>query len=330
MQVNYDGNKIKNMTYDGYTVKKWINDDVPMYSAGNSVTYYVDSQTVYTEEVDSGNSCLNPTTFTPSKSGYVFAGWREDNTANGTVLTNKVMGDNPITLYAVFRKTITLSIRISGATTTQTGYQYYNNGTVANPAFTVANPTKSGGTFLGWSTSSTSTTVSYSTISNRVFSTNTTIYSLFKFADTTVSPTSGGSFVESNAFFLNTENRKTIYGSVDTSKYYAAQLTLAYAYSSTAHRGQMLQVYVSDGTNNTRIVYSYVDWTGNNGSGQSYADQGRNLNPTLTFSSSSGTKPIYLRTINSVYASSEQSGGTVASYNVGVSSIKLLGRTSIG
>ena len=39
-----------------------------IYSAGSIVTYYVDSNTYYQEEVDSDASCLNPTTFTPSNS----------------------------------------------------------------------------------------------------------------------------------------------------------------------------------------------------------------------------------------------------------------------
>ena len=410
MQVSCNDYKIKNTTFDGYKVKKWIHDDVTIFNAGTiAVTYHVDSDVQYTEDRNNGDNSLSPNSFTPSKTGYDFVGWREDSTANSTVLTSKVVENSPITLYAVFKKAITVTLyNGSTAATNKTEYQYYNNGntinpkfTVAqtaisgwttrgwststtgnatptysslnnteitsdmtlyglyqieitltctitgsvsyktgtryynskgvyvNPTFTVANPTKSGGTFLGWSTSASSATISYSTISNLALTTNTKIYSVFKFADTTVSPASGGSFSKSNGWFSGTENQATIYSSVDTSKYYAAQLTLSYAYSSTSHRGQQVQVYVSDGTNNTRIVYSYVDWTGNNGNGQSYSDQGQNLKPTLTFSTSSGSKPIYLRTITTQYASSE-SGSTVASYSVGVSSIKLLGRTSIG
>lgn len=159
-----------------------------IYSAGNIVTYNVDTNISYKEEVDADASVLNPSTFTPTKSGYTFVGWREDKTASSSVLTSKVMGDNPITLYAVFRKAITLTTRISGASSTQTGYQYYNNGNIVNPTFTVANPTKSGWSFLGWSVSSSSTTVSYSTISNRAFSANTTVYAVFKVPDSAITP----------------------------------------------------------------------------------------------------------------------------------------------
>ena len=314
---------IRKTVNDDYVMqKKLYVDGVQTYSAGNNVTYYVDTNTVYTEEVEFDKSCLNPTSFTPSKSGYTFVGWREDTTANGNVLTDKVMGDNEVTLYAVFQKTITLTTRISGASSTHTGYQYYNNGNIVNPTFTVANPTKSGASFLGWSTASTSTTVSYSTISNRTFTANTTVYAVFKYADATVSPTTVNPWEE--VFFSGTQNRATIYSSVDTSKYYAATLTLAYASSRTDYTEARTDVYVSDGTNNALVVNSYVV-----SGGTKYESQNTNLKPTLTFSTSSGTKPIYLRTkVTNYYTGA--SADTRGYYNVYVSSIKLLGRTVVG
>ena len=332
MSYSFNNTTVKNITYNGQTVKKWNHNNVLVYSSSIAVTYYVESSTKYTEEVASGDSCLSPKTFTPSKSGYTFIGWREDKAASSSVLTSKVMGDSPITLYAVFRKTITLSIRISGAATTQTGYQYYNNSTVANPTFTVANPTKSGSTFLGWSTASTSTTATYSSISNRAFSANTTIYSIFKAADTTVSPTTA-QLVGNTKWFTGAQTIGTFYSAVDTSKYYAAQLTLTLANCTCLYRGKQVQFYISDGTNKTRIVYAYTDWTGNDGNGQRYPNQGQNFNPTLTFSTSSGSKPIYLTSILSVYGSSEpcaSNDGANVDYNIIVSSIKLLARTVVG
>lgn len=333
MSYSFNNTAVKNITYNGQTVKKWNHNNVLVYSSSIAVTYYVESSTKYTEEVASGDSCLSPKTFTPSKSGYTFIGWREDKTANSSVLTSKVMGDSPITLYAVFRKTITLSIRISGAATTQTGYQYYNNSTVANPTFTVANPTKSGATFLGWSTASTSTTVSYSTISNRTLSANTTVYSVFKYADTTVSPTTAHLY-GSTKWFTGAQTIGTFYSAVDTGKYYAAQLTLTLADCTFVYRGKTVQFYVSDGTNKTRIVYAYHDWSGGeSGTGTSYPNQGQNFNPTLTFSTSSGSKPIYLTSILSVYGSNDPcdpSDGSAVDYNILVSSIKLLARTVVG
>lgn len=110
-----------------------------VYSAGKMVTYMVDSGVAYTEKVKKGQSCLAPTTFTPSKSGWTFVGWREDATASGSVLSSKVMERSPITLYAVFKQTITLSYNGNGAgwgaTDAQYGDRYYNNGNTNNPVF---------------------------------------------------------------------------------------------------------------------------------------------------------------------------------------------------
>lgn len=124
-----------------------------VYSAGNTVTYKVDSGVTYQEEVDSGASCLEPLTFTPTKSGWAFMGWRTDATASGSVLTSKVMGDNPITLYAVFKQTVKLTFYNGTTTPTVTPrVRYYNNGNVANPTITMSQTSKTGWTARGWGT----------------------------------------------------------------------------------------------------------------------------------------------------------------------------------
>ncbi len=124
-----------------------------VYSAGNIVTYKVDSGVAYQEEVDSDASCLAPKTFTPAKSGWVFVGWREDATAAGSVFASKVMGDEPVTLYAVFEQAVTLTYYNGSATpTTATKTRYYNNGNVANPTVTLTQAAISGWTTRGWST----------------------------------------------------------------------------------------------------------------------------------------------------------------------------------
>ena len=124
-----------------------------VWSAGNIVTYKVDSGVTYQEEVDSDASCLTPKTFTPAKSGWVFAGWREDATAAGSVLASKVMEDEPITLYAVFEQAVTLTYyNGSAAPTTTARTRYYNNGNVANPTVTLTQAAVSGWAARGWST----------------------------------------------------------------------------------------------------------------------------------------------------------------------------------
>lgn len=149
--IPYIGNKAVEYIYIG---------DKLYYSAirTHTVTYYVDTSVIYSEDVEEGNTCLSPTTFTPSKSGYTFTGWREDNTANSSVLSSKVMDDEDISLYAVFQKNIVLTTyNNSPNATTQTKQQYYNNGNVVNPSFTLTQNTQSGWTPLGWCTSSSAT-----------------------------------------------------------------------------------------------------------------------------------------------------------------------------
>lgn len=143
--INYNGNPVHTVIYNG----------VMVWSAAKTVTYYVDSGTVYQEDINYGASVLSPITFTPSKSGYTFVGWREDTAANSSVLSSKTMGTDPISLYAVFKKTITLTYNGnsgSGSVSTQSGVRYYNNGNASNPSFTLSSNgfTRSGYFFTGW------------------------------------------------------------------------------------------------------------------------------------------------------------------------------------
>lgn len=122
----------------------------------NSVVYVVDSDEAYSEDVTSGNSVLSPTSFTPIKEGYTFVGWRTDRVASSDVITSLNMGSDPITLYAVFKRTLTLSYdgngSTSGSVASQSATQYYNSGNTANPTFVLPSNgfTKPGFTFAGW------------------------------------------------------------------------------------------------------------------------------------------------------------------------------------
>lgn len=124
-----------------------------VYSAGNIVTYHLDSGAVYQEEVDEGETCLSPKSFTPAKSGWEFVGWRSDTTLNPDCYTSYIMGDNPVTLYAVFCQAVTVTYYDNSKTAkTASGYRYYNNGAVQDPSFTLSQEGISGWTARGWST----------------------------------------------------------------------------------------------------------------------------------------------------------------------------------
>lgn len=180
---NHNGVTLKNMTYNGQKVKKWFHNDSRVFSAGNVVTYYVDSGVYYREEVDSDASCLNPTAFTPSKSGWTFVGWREDTTASNDVLSSKVMGDEPITLYAVFKQDITLTYYDNNSTAKyEYGSRYYNAyGNTSNPSFTMTQTTDSGWTCRGWSTTNKGdASIQYANGATITLTGNLTIYGLYQ------------------------------------------------------------------------------------------------------------------------------------------------------
>ena len=141
--LTVNGSAVKKMTFKDSSgneqkVKKWYHNDVKVFSSGNICTYYVDTGDLHTEEIDGEESCLTPKNFTPSKSGWVFVGWREDTTASASVLSSKTMGEDPISLYAVFKRTIAATFNGNGATSGSVSAiyatQYYNNGNYGNPS----------------------------------------------------------------------------------------------------------------------------------------------------------------------------------------------------
>lgn len=208
--------EMESMIHDGVEVQTWIHDGVEVYTDGKMVTYMVDSGVSYQEKVKKGQSCLSPTTFTPEKSGWTFAGWREDSTASGSVLSSKVMERSPITLYAVFKQTITLSYNgngaTSGSTASQTGTRYYNNGNINNPSFTL----RSNGfgrtyyNFQKWALNSASGT-QYSVGDSITLSGNSTMYAIWTAATNYKSIS-----ISTKAYISNWISRRTLvpYGCV--------------------------------------------------------------------------------------------------------------------
>ena len=156
--------------------------DRKVYSSANTVTYMVDTGISYTEEADSGTSCLSPKTFTPQKTGWSFVGWREDRTAGAGVLESKVMADSPVTLYAVFRAGVTVTYYNNSTSASSTsGYRYYNNGSVVNPSFQLTQTSSSGWTARGWSTSNQGNAgITYANGAVFTRDSNVTLYGLYQ------------------------------------------------------------------------------------------------------------------------------------------------------
>ena len=155
-----------------------------------AVTYYngstAASSTSGYRYYNSGNIANPSFTLTQAAlSGWMARGWSASGAANGGIAYANGAAftrDSSITLYGMYQQTIALTTVANGSSSTQYGTRYYNsNGNSINPVFTVSTPSLSGANWLGWCNSA--GTVLYSSISNLALSASTTLYSKFKYAD---------------------------------------------------------------------------------------------------------------------------------------------------
>lgn len=119
----------------------------------------------------------------PTRSGYTFMGWgtsatdtSADWSAGGTY--NRNYAGNR-TLYAIWRKTIKITYNANGGGTAPSA----NSGNIYNAttsrSVTMPSMTRTGYTLLGWSTSSSATSASYSVGTAYSFSDSTTLYAVW-------------------------------------------------------------------------------------------------------------------------------------------------------
>ena len=125
-----------------------------------------------------------------AKSGWTAIGWGDNTAGDASVIyssiSNREFSDNA-TLYGLYNKKIKLTTVLGGVSTPTEQTKYYNSyGNQTNPKFTVSNPSISGAVFKGWSSSSTSSTIANSTISNLELSEDTIRYAVFTYNDTTL------------------------------------------------------------------------------------------------------------------------------------------------
>ena len=167
-------------------------------SATKTVSFNVDvpAWTSYTVSYNANGGSGAPTSQTkwkdqtltlsstkPTKSGYTFIGWGTSTTdttadynAGGSYTSNA-----SVTLYAIWSKTITLTYNAnggSGAPSSQSA-TVYNATTSYNFTLSSGKPSKTGYTFLGWSTSSTATSSSYSAGGSITLSNASTLYAVW-------------------------------------------------------------------------------------------------------------------------------------------------------
>lgn len=178
------------------------------------------STTSYTLSYDANGGSGAPsaqtgsTTYTisstvPTRSGYTFLGWSKSSSASSASYTggDKITLSSNTTLYAVWKQnpTTVTTYKLSydanggsGAPSAQTGSTtYYVSSTT---------PTRSGYTFLGWSTSSSASSASYTGGDKISISKNTTLYAVWKENPTT---SSDGLIIKTKRVVLDTQEYTT-------------------------------------------------------------------------------------------------------------------------
>ena len=149
--------------------------------------YILDTGVSYKEEISVGSTVLIPESFDyiNLKPGYTFVGWRTDTEPSSEIITEKYMGTESITLYAVYRSAIILSYNGNGSTDgsipSQTGFLYYNNGNTVNPTFVLANNqfTRTNFKFAGKYTMGSVGGTIYNVGASITLSSNTTFYAVW-------------------------------------------------------------------------------------------------------------------------------------------------------
>ena len=197
-------------TRSGYTFLGWSTSSTATsasYSAGSSFTtngnttlYAVWKANTYTVKYNANGGSGAPssqtkthgTTLTlsstkPTRSGYTFLGWSTSSTATSATYSagGSFTTNANTTLYAVWKaNTYIVSYNANGGSGAPSS-QTKTHGTTLTLSKTI--PTRSGYTFLGWSTSSTATSATYSAGGSFTTNANTTLYAVWQKNEVTVS-----------------------------------------------------------------------------------------------------------------------------------------------
>ena len=157
------------LCYEDETTKRvtriFVGED-RVYAAGVKVTYQIDTGYALERTVPDREDAIAAAP-PAALEGYTFVGWRQDDSAEKKVLSEYLISsEEPVTLYAVFKKQMTIGLMPNGGTLAESGAEesftafcYYNNGNSQSEPTTVpASPyTRKNMSFCGWSIDSLST-----------------------------------------------------------------------------------------------------------------------------------------------------------------------------
>ena len=126
----------------------------------------------------------------PTKSGYTFVCWSTSPSATENSTSDKKYDpgdsfttDNTTTLYAIWKKTLTITYNANGGTNTPSKQEAIIYNSTTSATFTlrsVGSMTKSGYTFKGWAKTSTAKTSEYSAGASVSISSNLTLYAVWE------------------------------------------------------------------------------------------------------------------------------------------------------
>ena len=231
-------------------VEAYLGDELIFGNTQTVVTYNVDDGESYSETYNQGDSVLSPQTFTPTKTGYTFLGWREDDTASSDVLVTKTASGATMSLYAVFQKTVTVTYYTGASSSataqTTTGTQYYNNTNTLDPTFNLTCDPIANWTVRGWTTASSggASTIDYQDATDFTTGSDITIYSCYTRVVTVTYNANGGSGTTANSNGI------------------------AYHHSLS---GSTNAAIVLSSCSYTRSSYKFIEWTKGSTSGSAYA-----------------------------------------------------------
>lgn len=186
----------------------------------NTWTYTVPALNSYTVSYNANGGTNQPSNQTkwfgetltlsstkPTRDGYTFMGW---GTSASDTSVDYASGDDytanaAITLYAIWKKTITLSYNAnvgSGAPSSQSA-TIYNATTSYTFTIPSTKPTRTGYTFLGWSKSNTATSSSYSPNDSITLSNSDTLYAVWRTNVLTIKYNVNGGKITSDTYYVN-------------------------------------------------------------------------------------------------------------------------------
>lgn len=181
MAIKYSNTTLSIIKYNDTELDKVVYNKTTVYQR-IVVNYYCENSVYKSVKVVSGTAISLSSSNAASKSGYTFVGWRLDKTASSSVQSSITADTSTINLYAVYRKSITVTYYNNSTSASSTsGYQYYNNGNITNPSFKLTQASRSGWTARGWSTSTAANgAISYNNGASFTRDSNVTLYGMYQ------------------------------------------------------------------------------------------------------------------------------------------------------